>query len=100
MKISIIFCVIKMLINAIIDKNGIQIFLPNDWDGRWTLNDTVFKFKPDYIFSIGEGMIQKISESEYKKTEDQIKDISVNLRVNDYKVEKAISTVDINLFYI
>jgi hypothetical protein len=95
MKIAILFCLFIVLLTSQIDKNGIHISLPDNWEGHWTLNDTVFKFKPDYLFSIGEGMLKKISESEYNSQIASIKKNIITYKINDYTVDKEIDTIDL-----
>jgi hypothetical protein len=93
MKIQILFLLINVFLSSVIDRNGIKFVLPEDWDGRWTLGQTTYKFKPDYMFSIGEGMIKKIKEDECNRLRDNMRNRN-DLMVNGYRADKAINIID------
>jgi hypothetical protein len=87
MLIKLIFCVF-------IDKNGIDINIPNNWQGKWNSNISAFKFKPNYLFSIGEGIVKRLTESEYNMIRLNLRN-RINYTVKEYTYDKAIYKIDI-----
>ena len=80
---------LKLFLCAVIDKNGLKIKLPNNWDGSWTSNNKVFKFKPLYMYSIGEGIIQNISDKDYHNIKSTLRG-RVSTKVKDYNIDKLL----------
>jgi hypothetical protein len=75
-----------------IDKNQIQFKIPNNWGGKWTTDNRTFKFKPNYMYYIGEGMISTLTDSDYNNAKLNFNSQSTKLK--DYIIDKKIVTVD------